>query len=98
MGAQLVATAAAEEEEKEEAEEVAEAAAATANGALSTYQWRCGVRINNPRDYHRASSSRAPWCIHGVTRPFVRPSVRPYVCCVPDRNGLSTWLGHSERL
>lgn len=71
MGAQLAATA-------EEAEVAEAAAAAAANGALSTYQWRCGVRINNPRDYHRASSSRAPWCIHGVpVRPSVRMSVRP---------------------
>lgn len=73
---------------------MAEAAAATANGALSTYQWRCGVRINNPRDYHRASSSRAPWCIHGVpvrlsVHRFVRMSVASRIETVSTRLGVT---------
>jgi len=35
------------------------ATAATANGTIDVSMVRCGLRINNTRDYHQANSSRA---------------------------------------
>lgn len=47
------------------------ATAATANGALSTYQWRvaaCALIIH-VITIKRTHPGRAPWRIHGVHRP-----------------------------